>query len=105
MAAETLIDQYGEDMITVDLTFSTNFTFATGAEEWFLDMIAMPMFLGGVAGKLSFTELDKPGPALLSMDYMHGVGWCIEFETGRCVIKELKQDFVLPRLPNGHFAQ
>ena len=83
MAAEILVDQYGEDMITVDPAFSTNFTFAISAAEWSLDMIAIPMFLGGVAGNLFFTGLDKPGPALLGIRYTHGIGHGIDFETGQ----------------------
>ena len=94
----TLFDQYGEDMITVDPTFSTNFTFANGEEERSFGKITIPMFLGGIAGKLSCTGLDKAGSALLGMTYMHGMGWCIDFETGRCVIKELEQHFGLSRL-------
>lgn len=100
---ETLVDQYGEDMITVDSTCSTNFTFAIREEERSLDKIAIPMFLGGVAGKRSFTGLDQPGPALLGMDYMRGMGWCIDFETGRCVIRKLKQHFVLPCTAGRYF--
>ena len=67
----------------MDSTFSTNFTFANGAEEWSLDMITIPMFLGGVVGNLSLTGLDQPGPALLGMRSMHGIGRGIDLQTGQ----------------------
>ena len=46
-------------------------------------MIAIPTFLEGVAGKLSFTRLDELSLALLGMRYMHGIGRGIDFETGQ----------------------
>ena len=82
-AAWALADQYGDDMITVDPTLSTNFTLANGAGEWSLDMIAIPMSLEGVAGKVSFTRLDELGLTLLGMCYMHGIGRAIDFESGQ----------------------
>ena len=48
--------------------------------------------------------MDKPGPALLGMDHLHALGFCVDFETGRCVVKALGQDFQLPRLANGHLV-
>ena len=97
-----LMDEYGHDWMEVDASYATMLTFANGETSTSLGKITVPMFLGGVSGKLKFVGVDKPGPALLGMDYMQHMGWCVDFETGRCVIKELKQDFVLPRLPNGH---
>ncbi len=98
----TLFDQYGEDVFEIDASFTSMFTFANGAEERSLGKITFPGFIGTSGGKFKVTGLDKPGPALLGMDYLSSLGFCIDFETGRCVVKALKQDFTLPRLANGH---
>ena len=100
MAAWTLVGQYGDDMIMVDPTFSMNLTLTTGEEERSLDMIAIPMSLEGVAGKLSFTRLDELGLALLGMRYMHGIDCGIGFrDLAAGVINALNFHFVLPHAP------
>ena len=97
-----IFEQYGEDQLEVDASYSALFTFANGAEERSMGKVSFPGFIGSQDGRFSVTGLDKPGPALLGMDYLQSSGWCVDFETGRCVMKKLRQDFVLPRLTNGH---
>ena len=77
------------------------FNFANGAEERSMGKVSFPGFIGSQDGRFSVTGLDKPGPALLGMDYLQSLGWCVDFETGRCVMNKQRQDFVLPRLTNG----
>ena len=97
-----LHEQWVEGMVDVDPTFRADFTFANGAREASMGRVGVPAFIGGVSGRCSFIGLDRNGPALLGMDHLRAMGFCIDFETGRCVVKALGLDLTLPRLPNGH---
>eukprot|EP00969_Alexandrium_andersonii_P373194 15483437-Alexandrium_andersonii.AAC.1 len=66
------------------------------------DSITVPAFVGGEGGTLTFTGVDAPGPALLGMDHLKALGFCVDFDTGRCVIKGLSKGIQLPRLNNRH---
>ena len=101
---DEIFSQYGEDLVDVDPSYRAEFTFANGAKDSSLGRITIPAFISEISGKLTFTGLDKPGPALLGMDHLQALGFCVDFETGRCVVKALGQDFQLPRLANGHLV-
>ena len=101
---DEIYQQYGEDMVTVDPSYRAEFTFANGAKDTSMGRITIPSFIAEISGTLTFTGLNKPGPALLGMDHLQALGFCVDFETGRCVVKSLAQDFTLPRLANGHLV-
>ena len=99
---DELYEQYGEDLVTVDPSTTTELTFANGQKTRSIGRITVPAFIGDESGTLTFTGIDHNGPALLGMDHLRALGFCVDFNTGRCAVKNLAKDFQLPRLNNGH---